>query len=384
MMKLVAVVAIAGCGGHAAPEPLGPPPAEPPMSTEPHEAAIAEPPPGSIAMPRPPPPASSDLDLVARWPLGFNEHPEDEPSFDIAGALADPGVTWRQLCARGVQFGHRATDQDLIAYLNAWCTEDIDDAVYQLGLLQSSSIRGIASAIAPDVARRLVHVSADAAEGALMRAHLSSRSAFDLLAASYVEVGELDEARAMNEVSLHSTDQSDAATCHRLARGIAIASDDAPDLAKRLHRIATPYQTTAIGAHVIAPDSTCVALDRDVGCSVDIESCGGDTKLQTKILQNALTAWPSGATTYSGWYVEFDWARGALPNPYAATLATAALQAQLLSSECDAKLLAEVRAAMTVMRTSFTFDAGLDHQLDAIDATAKLPLQQCLHAIRGR
>jgi hypothetical protein len=384
MMKLAVLVAIAGCAAQPAPEPLAPPPEVPAVSTEPHAAAIAEPPPGSIAMPRPSPPTSSDLDLVARWPLGFNEHPEDEPSFDIAGALADPGVTWRQLCARGVQFGHRATDQDLIAYLKAWCTEDIDDAVYQLGLLQSSSVRGIASAVEPDAARRLVHVSADVAEGALMHAHLSSRGVFDLLAASYVEVGELDDARAMNEVALHATDPNDAATCHRLARGIAISSEDADELAKRLHRAATPYQTSAIGARVIAPDSTCVALDRDVGCSVQIESCVGDTKLQTKILQGALAGWPSGATTYSGWYVAYDWARGALPDPYAAKLATAALHAQLLASECDAKLLAEMRAAMTVMRASFTFDADVDHQLDAIDATAKLPIQQCLHAIRGR
>src|SRR3984885_15241289 len=52
------------------------------------------------------------LAVLARWPLRFNEHPEDEPSFDIAGALADPGVTWQARCKRGAKFLHLARGRD--------------------------------------------------------------------------------------------------------------------------------------------------------------------------------------------------------------------------------------------------------------------------------
>jgi hypothetical protein len=388
MRKLAAaaLAVIVGCGGHPAPEPLVPPPAEPPpMSTEPHEAVIVGPLPRSIAMPRPAPRTPPDLDALARWPLGFNEHPEDEPSFDIAGALADPGVTWRDLCRRGVQFGHRAHDQDLIAYLKAWCTEDTDDALYQLGLLQSSAIHGIADAVAPDAARRLVHVSAATAEGTLMRAHVTSPHVFDLLAASYYEVGKLDEAIAMNKNSISGADADEAATCHRLAHGIAISTGpEQAQLAELLYRYAHPFTTDAVGAHAVAPNSTCVALDEDVGCWVEVKACAFGTKLETRFLQRAIASWPSYATTFSEWSDEYDAARAALPAPYAITLAVAALQAELRTSECEQKRLAGLLDATTIMRTAVTRGDDLDRQLDEIDEIAKLPTVQCMHALGAR
>jgi hypothetical protein len=143
--------------------------------------------PRELAAPLPQPDQANpqQLAVLARWPLRFNEHPEDEPSFDIAGTLADPGVTWQDLCKRGAQFRHLAKDQDLVAYLKVWCTEDAGEALYQLGLLAHSNIRGIAEAIRTDTARIVAdHVMGDSVEAILRHAHLLEAPTVDLIAAS--------------------------------------------------------------------------------------------------------------------------------------------------------------------------------------------------------
>ena len=63
-----------------------------------------------------------DVTELGRWPLTIAEHPALEPHFDIAAALAAPGITWTDLCARGAQHRHLATQQELVTYLDAWCS----------------------------------------------------------------------------------------------------------------------------------------------------------------------------------------------------------------------------------------------------------------------
>src|SRR5262249_42815181 len=111
-----------------------------------------------------------------RWPLAIDVHPELEPRFNIAAALAQPGIGWLELCQRGAQNRHLSHDQDLTAYLAAWCSvakHDVGDALFRLGQLRASTIKGLADAIRYDVADIVVdHGSADAVENELARSQL--------------------------------------------------------------------------------------------------------------------------------------------------------------------------------------------------------------------
>src|SRR5664279_442552 len=98
-MKIGLLVVLVGCGAKPA-EPLSTPARIAPPEIE-------APTPGSrIAFSRPSIDIAvylPDIAQYGRWPLTLSEHPALEPHFDIAGALADPGISWTDLCARGAQ-----------------------------------------------------------------------------------------------------------------------------------------------------------------------------------------------------------------------------------------------------------------------------------------
>ena len=303
--------------------------------------------------------ALPDLDAEARWPLGFNEHPVDEPSFDIAGALAEPSVGWRELCARGVQFGHRAKDQDLIRYLKAWCTQDAGDALYQLGLLQSSPIRGIAEAIPHDAARIVVgRVAGEDAEGVLIHARLLDSQIVDLVAASYYEIGKLDDARVMDTVASNAerTSHLDNA-CHRLVRAIASTTGDDQDTAiEKLHALASPPKDVPLGAKIMAPDPTCVALDTAVACSRGADACknlaNGDPKLSA--LLAAYVRWPKHAAAFGAWYEIVGFAGDAMPSDDALALLGPAVDLAIETSRCRSDNLDRLAFALREIDTLHT------------------------------
>jgi hypothetical protein len=300
-----------------------------------------------------------DLDAEARWPLGFNEHPIDEPSFDIAGALAEPGIGWRELCARGVQFGHRAKDQDLIRYLKAWCTQDATDALYQLGLLQSSPIRGIADAIVHDAARIVAgRVSGEDAEGALIRARLLDSDTVDLVAASYYEIGKVDDALAMDKVASNAerTAHRDA-TCHRLVRAIASTTGvDQDAFIAKLHALATPPKDVPLGAKVMAPDPTCIALDAAVACSRAADACTSLTKGDPKLdaLLAAYSRWPKDAAPFGTWYEIIGFAGDAMPSEDAVALLDPAVELAMKTSQCRRDRLDRLAYALREIDTLHT------------------------------
>src|SRR5450755_4409035 len=124
-MKPWLVVMVLGCGAKPA-EPLSTP--EP--ISHPHEIVV-------LAAPRPAidiTDTTPDLTPYGRWPLTVAEHPELDPHFAIAEALAQPGITWQDLCARGAQFRHMSQNAELGDYLAAWCSvakEDYADALYR-------------------------------------------------------------------------------------------------------------------------------------------------------------------------------------------------------------------------------------------------------------
>lgn len=91
-----AAVVVLGCGGGkpAEPLPVVPAKAHPVMPAHPARglgrAARIPRPVLAIAEPRP------DLGEEPRWPLTIMQHPALEPQFNVAGALADPGISWRE------------------------------------------------------------------------------------------------------------------------------------------------------------------------------------------------------------------------------------------------------------------------------------------------
>jgi hypothetical protein len=390
-MRLAAIAVVAACA---------PPPAEPllapPITTPPAEHDVK--PnwlPELLASPRPAIDVSQwvpDVEAEARWPLGFNEHPEAEPSFDIAGALADPGVTWRELCTRGVQFGHRAKDQDLIAYLKVWCTEDPGDALYQLGLLRNSAIRGISAAIVADSARIVVgHVSADVAEGLLTRSQLASTALFDLVAASYLEVGKLDDALAMNRLAEDSDrTRVDATTCHRIVRAIVGTTGEAQDAAvAELRRFAEPPKT--LRAQLAAPrDPTCIALDADVACwrmpSDCLRANLGNSKVESLLL--AYGRWPSQPAAGFEWRKIADYASEAMPGDEAYALLSRALELAVATSRCDAHLLGVVEWKLGEVRAQLgstsPYDARLAAFRERVKHLGELSSAQCAEELARR
>ncbi|HEY1548736.1 MAG TPA: hypothetical protein VGG28_12995, partial [Kofleriaceae bacterium] len=308
-----AVAVMVAC--HATPATTTPPVAVDPTPEPRHVATPADPAlPRELASPAPEPEQANpaQLAVLARWPLRFNEHPEDEPSFDIAGALADPGVTWQDLCKRGAQFRHLAKDQDLVAYLKVWCTDDAGDALYQLGLLAHSNIRGIAEAIRTDTARLIAdHVMGNSVEAMLRHAHLIDAPTVDLIAASYLELGKLDEAYAMDRLAQTlDAAPTDATTCHRLARELVLDRDDESHATatQSLEHLAEPRRATPQDLHPPPPDPACVEVATAAGLV---------TTPVTMKLYEARHAWPSGPSSYAEWQGAFDAALRAFPDPRA-------------------------------------------------------------------
>ena len=190
MKSFVALVLVLGCGAKQSAPDVVIAHAKAPSNSRPHHVY-------ELGAQRPEldlSPLFADPTEHARWPLSLGSHPVLGPHFDIAAALAEPGVGWLDLCGRGIQNRHTSGNQELLEYLRAWCsvtTHDTAKALYQLGQLAHTIRRsgGLTSAIRTDVANILVdNGSADDAEKLLRRSLIEDLAVVDLLAASYFEV----------------------------------------------------------------------------------------------------------------------------------------------------------------------------------------------------
>jgi hypothetical protein len=351
-------VVVAACGTTAEPRENAASTPVPPTATLEHARVLVAPPSYAQAA-RPAIDLSRwvpDIETEARWPLGFNDHPIDEPSFAIAGALADPGVDWHSLCERGVQFRHLSKDQDLIAYLKVWCTADEADALYQLGLLRHTAIFGIAAAITPDIARIVVsHGSSVDVEGLLTRAHLLDAATVDLVAASYLELGRQGDALAMTELASQVDHVlTDATRCHRLVRAIASTTGAAQDdAAARLHVLGTPDPDKQMGVvQPRAPDATCKQLDSDVTCwrNPSLECARPGTDSTAESLLAAYGRWPTVEASFDDWKLETETAVDALPREDAYLLVLRSLGLEVATSVCNHSRLASIASTISKVR----------------------------------
>lgn len=176
-----------------------------------------------------------DTSDALRWPRSSSSHPQLEPGYAVAASLAQSGVTWVELCNLGAHKRRLAgAKQDATTYLAAWChvlAHDVDGAIAALAPLQRSMIHGITRTIYIDIANILVS-AVDAAQAlrVLAKHKLSDPALFDVLAATYAELGKLDDARELNDRALESNAYATTETrCHRFARSVVLGDPLALD-----------------------------------------------------------------------------------------------------------------------------------------------------------
>lgn len=270
-------LALASC----APKPAEPVPVEPRIA---HPIGLRAPisDPLRIRAPRPDvtfPDLVPDLAEEPRWPLTGMQHPSLQPSFDVADALAEPGITWTDLCARNVDRRRDPSHRDELIYLAGWCAAQRHDAAAAIGLLaqvRSSAVPGIARGVGFDIANILVDTQdAEHADQILVATGLRSTEVYDLLAAAYFEIGRNDDAVQATSAALQlDAHHTRAATCHRLARAALLG----PEASR-----AFDVDELTSASHAKVPDPVCVELAAEVACLVDPDAGCRDYDLAHRI-----------------------------------------------------------------------------------------------------
>ena len=373
-MKVLGLVVLAACGGA-------------PVPSTPHTPApqIAQPLPPSVQLPRrlasaPRPELDrSDPDLAdePRWPLSVAAHPAFEPRFDIAGALAQRGVGWLDLCRMGAQHRTLSAHRDLERYLRAWCAAGdghIGDALDQLSVMGNPTVAGMGHAIREDIANLLAqNGGANAAEKLLATAKVEDVEIFDLLAATYFELGKPVDAYEINERAIdrqrHSTD---AAKCHRFARRVLLTEPTAR--AGFLAELDQLGDWDPGSARLVTTDPVCVALDVQLhcttwprtGCCAYLYIQGVNTAPYRQLLKTYLE-WPDGQVSDKRWTEIALAAASAEPAPRWDRFQVAALLAEYAADRClDPELVGEVHHQALGLHLNNDRDRALDPIIDAI------------------
>ncbi|MEO7096209.1 MAG: hypothetical protein ABI175_23320 [Polyangiales bacterium] len=181
-----------------------------------------------------------DVSDHLRWPLTANHHPALEPAYPIAPVFAAAGVGWADLCKLGAQ--NRRTSGvplDQIEYLRAWCDvakHEPELAVVRLAPLLRSTVVTLPAAVRRDIANIIVD-SGDSSLGQriLTTARVDEVAMYDLLSASYEEVGKAADAMVFNDLAIDAYTLSKAGDhCHRLAKRVVIAERDDDERKVRL------------------------------------------------------------------------------------------------------------------------------------------------------
>ena len=372
-MKLAALVALAGCGAAPA-EKVRLPAQAPRMPLDPpHHYVTVEtvtPQPSlRVAMARPALPVPAAIAALARpdpsdhirWPLTANSHPALEPSFAIAPVLANPGVSWMDLCRMGAQNRRAGSGlNDQLEYLRAWCEtgrRDIDAAVRRLAPLQHSPVLGLPAAVRMDVANILVDAgSADDALRTLAGARIDDVAVLDRLAASYGEVGKLADAATLNSVAIGAYDQRRPADqCERITRRILMAAPE--DRAKMVTDF-DPYLA----------NRSCSRLRNEVDCWAPRDCVGYllDHGIAPDLARayNIYLLWPDGEADAEVWWSLGRKAYLEIATPGADALAVAAFEATMDSAGCRGERYFAARASIRAIKRDAAHDKALDERID--------------------
>jgi hypothetical protein len=294
-----------------------------------------------------------DLYDEVRWPLPATSHPDLEPQFPIARELAID-VSWEELCERGVHRRTAPAQAEQLQYLRGWCSvleRDVDAACRYLKPLLRSTRRGMSDAVRRDLANILVgHGDADAAEGYITRHFIRDTHVLDLVAASYAELGRLDDASAINRLAIDSDSVAAAATkCRRLAKQVVLTRD----------RAAHAIPLEELRSYVAYPqgaDPTCLRVANAAACFDKPGSGCGMYFAQKGIDPGAAVvvqtyfAWPEEAG-YHAWWTLGDRLRLVLDVPGAVELALTAYEASLrASTHCEGARARTINRAIDAIR----------------------------------
>ncbi|MBL0218211.1 MAG: hypothetical protein IPQ07_30560 [Myxococcales bacterium] len=372
------VVVLAACGGRY--PGSTPPPAHDDDETDDTEQATTEPPPARRKPAPEPPPASPprsqyddpkiaalieqlDPTEYARWPLTHNQHPALEPSYAIANAFAQPGVSWLDLCRLGAQNRRGAGSPDQLEYLRAWCSvasRDPRAAVSRLAPLVHASVLGMPAAVRTDLANIVVDTgTADEALRLLAAARVDDLAIYDLVAASFIEVGRAPDALVFAERALAVNDQRRPVDhCMRLTRR-AVLVDPAARMAAV--QALSPFEgipTCATLLHELKcwHAKACDQFLLEHGIAADVLELG-----------QVYLAWPAPTATAEAWLAIAQ--RASLVSARGADEAvTSALEAALRSAHCEGAQLGAIRNTARILKQQ-RHDPNLDVRLDLIDVT---------------
>ena len=317
-----------------------------------------------------------DVSDHLRWPLTANHHPALEPAYPIAPVFAAAGVGWTDLCKLGAQ--NRRTSGvplDQIEYLRAWCEvakHEPESAVVRLAPLVNSAVVTLPAAVRRDIANIIVDSGDSAhAQRVLADARVDEVAMFDLISASYEEVGKTDDAMVFNDLAIDAYTMSKPGDhCHRLAKRVVIAEGDNLERKVRLEILerAAPKDPTCQRLHhelLCWSGSSCVQHMADHG--IDLKQAG---------VVDAYMKWPSGGATPNSWLTYAAGLTDLAGTPGADALATAALEASLLSLGCVGERLREVSSNAHVIHFN-AHDKTLDARLDVL---INEPKKLCEHA----
>jgi hypothetical protein len=286
-----------------------------------------------------------DFHDVLRWPLSAMAHPTLEPRFAIAAVFADPGVGWLELCQRGVQNRIMAGQgRDELDYLRGWCNAvkgDADGACDKLAPLVSSTVMGMSTAVRVDVANIIANQGGiDKADHLLKKHNIRDLALLDILAATYVEVGDLNDAF---EINRRATDQDltpvPATKCRRLVRDIVLRGRGGHEI--RAKELADMTKGKA-------PDPTCVELHHEMLCWLRARDCDDyfqdiGVDVRTSYLIDAYQSWPHDPVSSTRWLDIATDAVRAMPLEGAREMAVSAFDAAIrASSSCDNTVLANL------------------------------------------
>jgi hypothetical protein len=172
--------------------------------------------------------AALDVHEYERWPLSHNQHPALEPAFPIAKVFAQPGVSWLDLCRQGAQNRRGGGNTEQLEYLRGWCEvakRDARAAVMRLAPLVRSPVLGMPAAVRFDIANIVVDAGdADDAARVLASAQVDDVAIYDLVAASYAEVGKSQDALVFADRAIAAQQtRKPAEHCMRIARKAVIS-----------------------------------------------------------------------------------------------------------------------------------------------------------------
>lgn len=272
-----------------------------------------------------------DFQEELRWPLTTMEHPSMEPRFAVAAVFADPGVSWLDLCRRGVQNRTIAgPNRDELDYLRAWCsaaTGDIDAACATLTTLKTSPVLGLAPAVRIDLANIIANAGpAERAEHLLTANKINDPQILDTLAATYIEVGAEHDGYEINRRAMETDFQpSSELRCRRLLKDILLSDSGERDVsAQALTNLATTPRFPDPTCLRIYHAWTCVKDARD-GCSNYLHDRGADYRWNDVL--RVYRGWPPGPATLGTWLRLADDLQFAVNVPASLPLLVAALVA---------------------------------------------------------